>query len=173
MINKICDIIIDDVINNYKKSLRIEDADESQLIYYSPNKKDKTTNGGMRQFFVNIDELIRDEIKACGLKNGFVICGSKHTTSSVYVNHFEPGLMDDILDNLRNLYPSTKKYQHNIWDYEYKNADAHLKAIQLGKSATVIVKNGDLVLGDFEDVIYAEFDYRPGKAINISLFGEE
>ena len=173
MINRICDFNIDEIIEAYKKTSKIEGSDESELIYYSPNKKDKNADGSTRQFFVNLDNVVRDLVKKYNLKNGFVVCGSKHTTSSVYINHFEHGLMNDELEFLRTLYPLSKKYQHNIWDFEYKNADAHLKAIHLGKSATVIVQNGELVLGDFENIIYVEFDHRRGKAINISLFGEE
>jgi thiamine phosphate synthase YjbQ (UPF0047 family) len=42
----------------------------------------------------------------------------------------------------------------------------------MGKSATVIISEGDLVLGDFENIIYAVFDKRAGKSINIAVFGE-
>ena len=171
MINEIYDFTIDEIMEEYIQSSRIEGTDERHLLFYSPNKKDKKDDGTHRQFFINLDNKVRELINKCGLKNGFVICSSKHTTSSVYVNHFEQGFLNDMLEFLREQYPVSKKYQHNIWDSEYKNGDAHLKAIHIGKSAIIIVKNGELVLGDFENIIYAEFDYRHGKSINVSLFG--
>ena len=167
------DFKIDDVISKYEKQLRMDGiTDTSEVIYYSENKKDISKDGRVRCFFVNLDNLVREIIEENGIKSGFVVCSSKHTTSSVYVNHFEQGVMNDMLDVLRELYPVNKKYKHNEWDYEYKNGDAHLKAVQMGKSATVIISDGLLVLGDFENIIYAEFDKREGKAINIAVFGE-
>lgn len=167
------DFKIEDVISKYEKELRMDGImDTSEVIYNSENKKDVSKDGRVRCFFVNLDNLVREIIKKNEIKSGFVVCSSKHTTSSVYVNHFEPGAMNDLLDLLRDLYPANKKYKHNEWDYEYKNGDAHLKAIQMGKSATVIISDGELVLGDFENIIYAEFDKRAGKSINIAVFGE-
>ncbi len=176
MINKIYDLTIDEIIEKYKKDLRKRDdlanAKESQFLFYSSDKKDRIAQGGVREFFVNLDSFAKELIQQSGLKNGIMVCSSKHTTSSIYVNHFEEGIMNDLLDYLSGQYPVGKKYQHNVWDNVYKNADAHFKAVHLGKSATVIIKDGEPILGDFENIIYAEFDYRKSKSINIALFGE-
>lgn len=165
---KIYDFNVDEIITFYKNEVFLGKIDNlSQYVYYSENKKDSE-----KQYFVRLDNVVNEKIKECGIKNGLIVCNSKHTTSSVFVNHFEQGILFDVLDTLKTMYPPQKKYRHNIWDFEYKNADAHLKSISLGKGATVFVKDGEMILGDFENVIYAEFDHRPMKSFNLIIIGE-
>ncbi|MDE6201288.1 MAG: secondary thiamine-phosphate synthase enzyme YjbQ [Clostridiales bacterium] len=169
---KIIDYVIDDIVKQYQNDVYNKKIDDiSQVVYPSTNKKDKLGEW-VRQYFVKLDSVIQDAVKQSGVKTGVVILGSKHTTSSVYVNHFEPGMLYDVLENYDKMFPVQKKYRHNEWDFEYKNGAAHLKSIALGKGSTVFIKNGDLVLGDFENIIYAEFDYRPLKSFNIVIMGE-
>lgn len=172
MINKIIEISIDEVLAKYKEETYKSGENMSQFLFESTNKKDLNKDKQSRIFFVNLDNFVREQIKLAGLKNGVIICTSKHTTSSVYVNHFEVGVMNDLNESLRVEYPVNKKYEHNIWDNEYKNADAHLKAIHIGKGQSVLVKDGEMILGDFENLIYAEFDARPGKSFALLLMGE-
>lgn len=172
MINQTFTIVADELVLKYKKDSLAEGWDLHEFVFTSDNKKDLNKDNLPRVFFLNIDNCVREIVEKYNLKNGFVIVSSKHTTSSCFVNHFEKGLLNDLSNELREDYPAKKKWEHNIWDSVYQNADAHLKAIHFGKSATVIVQDGKLLLGDFENMIYAEFDSRPGKSFTVSIFGE-
>ncbi len=165
---------ISDVIDTYKKRIRENsDKDTYSTAIYEPNAKRKSDKNG-RTVFVNLNALVSSLIKKDDIKTGYVICASDHTTSGVYVNHFETGVMDDLNKYLTKEHPFTpKKYLHNIWDHTFLNADAHLKAMDVGKSASVLIIDGKLQLGKFEDIVYAEFDYRPDKTFTVALFGEE
>lgn len=170
---------ISDVIETFERRIR-EAAKKDDISYttavYEPKCKKKvmTQWGRSRTIFVNLDPLIASLIKKDNINKGYVIVASDHTTSGCYVNHFEKGIMDDLNYYLDKEHPfKPKKYLHNIWDHKYVNADAHLKAMKVGKSASVLVVDGKLQLGKFEDIIYAEFDYRPDKTFTVSLYGDE
>ena len=172
---------ISNVIETYKRKIREDSGKEiyTTAIYEPPGKPCyRTSAGGVKtecnkSLYINLPALINNLIKENGIEHGFVICSSDHTTSSVYVNHFECGIMEDLHKHLCRQFPfSPNKYKHNIWDREFANGAAHMKAMMLGKSATVLISDGKLHLGKFEDVIYAEFDYRPDKTFVISLFSE-
>lgn len=167
MINVTHEFVADKLASKYQKEALAEGQDV-ELFVFRPNGK-KTLHS---VYYLNVDNCVRQLVKENNMKNGIVICSSKHTTSSLYVNHFEKGLLVDLNNDLEASYPAKKKYEHNLWDDVYKNADAHLKAIHLGKSVSVLVKDGELVLGDFENIIYAEFDERPGKSFTVTLLGE-
>lgn len=167
MINVTKEFVADKLVENYEKQARADGLEIEQFVFRPGNKKVPHST-----YFLNVDNCIREFIKENNMKNGVIVCSSRHTTSSVYVNHFERGLLVDLNNLLTETYPAKKKYEHNLWDDVYKNADAHLKAIYLGKSVTVMVIDGELVLGDFENIIYAEFDERPGKSFAVTLIGE-
>jgi len=163
---------VDDIIEEYRKEIYGNEKEMENLLY-PVLKEDIKAIGNARCFFVNLDNFVRKELTKCRISNGIIVLSSKHTTSCVYINHFEKGIMFDLSESLKKLYPNTpKKYQHNVWDCEFKNADAHLKAMSIGKNCMVVVKESELLLGDFQNIIYAEFDNRPGKSITITYIGD-
>lgn len=172
---------IADIVEKYKMHARRNSRDEKSeqelldtLLYYPPKKYADTDKKSQRVFFVNLNIFLKAFIQANGIKNGYMVCCSDHTTASVYVNHFETGVMEDLTCYLCKEFPySPEQYKHNVWDYKDLNADAHLKAMTIGKSATVIIKDGVLLLGKYEDVIFAEFDRRDDKTFTVALFGED
>ncbi len=57
-------------------------------------------------------------------------------------------------------------------DCERGNAHAHLRAALLGRSIAVGVNDGDLTLGRFQSVIFAEFDGPRTREVNLQVVGE-
>ena len=153
-----------------------------------------------KEIYVNINPLItaliEKESEESSIKDmsGFVICKSDHTTSSVFISSFNEETLLPLSNALKKAYPySPKKYKHNIWDHKYKNANAHLKSVFTGngnitactegftpisiaksgygtKSCVIPFCKGKLLLPPGDDVINAEFDYRPDKTFMIALF---
>lgn len=167
------------VAEKYKKLARSNSENEENyqklmksLVYYPSVQYADVEDKPQRMFFVNLNVCLNGLIQSTGIKNGYLICCSDHTTASVYVNHFETGIMEDLTRYLCKEFPyQPDQYKHNIWDTKDLNADAHLKAMTLGKSALVIIKDGALVLGKYEDVIFAEYDRRDDKTFTVALFG--
>jgi len=54
-----------------------------------------------------------------------------------------------------------------------KNAEAHLKALLLGSSEALPIMAGELELGTWQSVFFAEMDGPRERTVNITLLGAE
>jgi secondary thiamine-phosphate synthase enzyme len=78
-----------------------------------------------------------------------------HTTAAITVNeNADPDVVHDMLAWLGKAIPQEQaEFRH-----AEGNSDSHLKASLVGPSVTLIVENGDLVLGRWQGVYFCEFD---------------
>lgn len=123
-----------------------------------------------RQAYVRITDDVRRIVKASGVRDGMVLVSAMHITAGVFVNDWEDGLLDDITDWLERLAPAGLDYRHHRTGED--NADAHLKRTILGHQVIVPITSGDLDLGPWEQVFYAEFDGERRKRVVVKVMGE-
>lgn len=117
---------------------------------------------------IDITGMVQQAVTNSDVKDGICVISTTHTTSSIIVNENESGLRADILVLLEKMIPESPGYCHNRIDY---NADAHLKAVLLGCSETLPIAGGELVLGAWQSVFFAEFDGPRQRNINITILG--
>ena len=122
-----------------------------------------------RQEFVRITDDIAEIVAKSGVKQGTVLVSAMHITAGVYVNDWENGLIHDFQEWLEKLAPSGLNYQHHQTGED--NADAHLKRTIMGHQVTLPITNGNLDLGPWEQVFYAEFDGRRKKRVVVKVMG--
>ena len=123
-----------------------------------------------RQKFVRITDQVRRIVEASGIREGMVLVSAMHITAAVYVNDWEDGLIHDFQVWLEQLAPAGLDYQHHRTGED--NADAHLKRTLMGHQVILPITNGDLDLGPWEQVFYAEFDGRRKKRVVVKVMGE-
>jgi secondary thiamine-phosphate synthase enzyme len=99
-----------------------------------------------------------------------VLVSAMHITAAVYVNDWEKGLIADIQDWLEELAPERPDYRHHQTGED--NADAHLKRTVLGHQVILPITAGNLDLGPWEQVFYAEFDGQRKKRVVVKVMGE-
>ena len=119
--------------------------------------------------FVNITEKVRSVVKGSGVREGLVLVSAMHITSAVYVNDDESGLLQDIEAWADRLAPPGDYQHHRTGE---SNGDAHLKNLLLGHQVVLPITRGDLDLGPWEQVFYAEFDGRRRKRVVVKVLGE-
>jgi secondary thiamine-phosphate synthase enzyme len=119
--------------------------------------------------FLNITERVRAVVRASGVTDGMVLVSSMHITSAVYVNDDEPGLRKDISAWVDRLAPPGEYEHHRSGE---TNGDAHLKNLLLGHQVLLPVTDGDLDLGPWEQVFYAEFDGQRRKRVLVKVLGD-
>lgn len=119
-----------------------------------------------RTELIDITDRVRAIVKESGTKDGICVVSTRHTTSGIIVNENERGLRNDILEMLETLVPEHKNYAHNQID---NNADAHLRAVLLGNSATIPVEDGHLVLGTWQSIFFVELDGPRTRNVNIKI----
>ena len=84
-------------------------------------------------------------------------------------------LIDDLKALIDRLVPERDGYRHDdprVSDCERGNAHSHLRAALLGRNIAVGVNNGELTLGRFQSVIFAELDGPRKREISIQVIGE-
>lgn len=89
-----------------------------------------------------------------------------HTTAGVVVNERETGLLSDVERALDGLVPRDGEYDHDEVD---DNADAHLRAMLLGESASVPVADGALALGTWQSVLFVECDGPRTRSLEVTV----
>ena len=108
-----------------------------------------------RNQFVEITGQVRDAVTASGVKSGICVVYCPHTTAAITINeNADPDVVHDMLLYLDRTIPQRQSgFRHGEG-----NSDSHIKASLVGSSATLIIDNGDLVLGRWQGVYFCEFD---------------
>jgi len=127
-------------------------------------------NTDNKKELVHITETIREIVLNSKIKEGFVLISAMHITASVYVNDNEPGLFEDIWKWLEELAPFNKDYKHHNTGED--NGDAHLKSLLMHHQVIVPVTDGDLDLGPWQRIFYAEFDGQRKKRGVVKVRGD-
>lgn len=108
-----------------------------------------------RQTMVNITPCIKEDIKSSNVKNGIVVVYCPHTTAGITINeNADPDVVRDLIYGFEKVYSTIdSNYKH----FE-GNSHAHLKSSTIGASQTLILNNGNLILGRWQDIYFCEFD---------------
>src|SRR5882757_2136284 len=129
--------------------------------------------------FVDITDRLRDEVRRGGLQIGRGHIQSLHTTPGLAINENEPLLLRDFEGLLERLAPAGAGYQHDdfarrfdIADNEPENGHAHCRQLLLTGFATMLVEDGDLVLGRWQSVFAVELDGPRNRQLAMQLDGE-
>jgi secondary thiamine-phosphate synthase enzyme len=128
-----------------------------------------------RTDILDITKNVRDVLQYFPISNGIVVVNTLHTTCALFVNEFQSALIDDIRGLVERLVPERGGFRHDdprYSDCERGNAHAHLRTALLGRTITLGVNNGELALGRFQSIIFAEFDGPRKREITIQAIGE-
>jgi len=115
---------------------------------------------------IDITHLIDQKIRKSGIKDGIAVIFTRHTTTALFVNENETGLLEDVREFFQSLVPKGKGYKHDRID---RNAHSHLRSIILNPSLAIPIKDGRLLLGTWQSVIFAELDGPRRRKVFIKL----
>jgi secondary thiamine-phosphate synthase enzyme len=127
-----------------------------------------------RMELINITKDLNETVRKNGMKSGLVLVQSLHTTTAVFINEFQQALLDDIKHFLERMVGRMDYWRHNdpnLSECSRQNADSHLRAMVLGHTISVPVRNGELALGGWQSIILAELDGPRERAIHVQLLG--
>lgn len=127
-------------------------------------------NTERRREYICITDRVREACRKSSIKEGMILVSAMHISAGVYVNDNENGIIQDIDEMLESLAPYGKNYNHHRTGED--NGDAHLKSILVHHQVIVPVTNGELDLGPWQEIYYAEFDGQRRKRVIIKVMGE-
>ena len=107
------------------------------------------------QSMSKITSYIREDIKNSNIENGIVVVYCPHTTAGITINeNADPDVVKDLIYGFEKVYPTNAhKYRH----FE-GNSHSHLKSSTVGVSQQLILHRGRLILGQWQDVYFCDFD---------------
>jgi secondary thiamine-phosphate synthase enzyme len=126
----------------------------------------------------DITAKLNSFVQESGIRDGFVIVTSQHTTTALAINEHEPRLLKDVRTFLEDLVPSGNRYLHNdihLRDcppHEPQNAHSHLAAMLIGSSEVIALQGGALVLGQYQSLMLYELDGPRERRVSVQVVGD-
>jgi secondary thiamine-phosphate synthase enzyme len=128
--------------------------------------------------FIDITERVLESVQTSGVKNGFAVVFSKHTTAAIRINEAEPHLISDMEKLLADVVPHGEDYAHNRYAHaestngERPNAHSHCQHLLLGASESVPIVEGQLETGQWQRIFLIELDHARDREVVVHLIGE-
>ncbi len=121
---------------------------------------------------IDITEQVADVILQCGISNGTVTVFVSGSTGAITTIEYEPGLVKDFPDMLSRIAPDDVNYSHEEMWHD-GNGRSHVKASLVGPSLTIPFKDGELLLGQWQQIVFLELDTRARKrTLVLQIIGE-
>jgi len=108
-----------------------------------------------RQEMINITEYVRRDIQNSSIMNGIITVFCPHTTAGITINeNADNDVQRDLIYGYEKIFPTRdSRYRH----FE-GNSHAHMKSSAMGASQTLILEEGKIILGIWQDLYFCEFD---------------
>jgi secondary thiamine-phosphate synthase enzyme len=102
----------------------------------------------------DVTAKIEAAVRESACMNGVCHLYVPHTTAGVLINEgYDPDVARDMEGAFDRLVPDSPAFRH-----AEGNSDSHIKTALVGSSATVWIENGQLALGQWQKIFFAEFD---------------
>ncbi len=129
-----------------------------------------TLSTSKRFELIDITHRVEEVVARSGVKNGICLVFAPHATAAIIANEHELGLMQDILETIKEFFPPNKPWKHNVID---DNAHAHVASALIGADRVFPVINGRLVRGTWQNIFLVEMDGpRTRREVVVMVLGE-
>jgi secondary thiamine-phosphate synthase enzyme len=121
---------------------------------------------------VDLTGEVRAAIAAAGARLGLATVFVSGSTAGISTIEFEPGVVSDLDVALERVAPRRAEYRHHLrWGDD--NGSGHVRAGIVGPSLSIPFRDGNLLLGTWQQVVLLEFDTSPRtRRYVIQIIGE-
>ena len=99
---------------------------------------------------------------------GLPVVQSLHTTGALTINeNADPDVVHDVVRKTGELAPHREPY----YRHAEGNSDSHLKTSLFGPSLTVVVSEGELLLGSWQGIYFCEWDGPRQRRVAVQVLG--
>ncbi len=110
---------------------------------------------------------VRRRVRDSGVEEGLVVVFVPHTTAAVTINeNADPDVVRDMVMELNKIVPFDDGYRHGEG-----NSAAHIKSTLVGASETLLISNGEPVLGTWQGIYFCEFDGPRRRRLLVQVVG--
>jgi secondary thiamine-phosphate synthase enzyme len=115
--------------------------------------------------FIDITAPVRDFVRAARCPEGILLIFTPHTTAGVTINeNADPAVRHDIGEFFKRRIPRQDYFQHSEG-----NSPAHILSSLVAASETLIVQNGEALLGTWQGVFFCEFDGPRRRRVHLKI----
>lgn len=117
---------------------------------------------------VDLTAEIRAFVQETGVQEGICHILAPHTTAAITVNSYlDPKTGADLVYEVNRLVPSRVDFFHQADGPA--DAAGHVKTTLIGPSQTVVIHNGDLLLGHSQGIMFFEFDGPRDRMVHVKV----
>jgi secondary thiamine-phosphate synthase enzyme len=123
---------------------------------------------------INLTQQVEELVGKTGIRGGFALLQSLHSTAALFVNEWQEALLEDFRTLLEQAVRADSAWRHNDPSYsdcDRSNAASHLRALLLGSSAVLAIRRGQLVRGKWQSIILAELDGPRTRSVSLQILG--
>ncbi|NIM46588.1 MAG: YjbQ family protein [Candidatus Aenigmarchaeota archaeon] len=117
--------------------------------------KELTFSSSSKLELIDITSQIEEVVLNSKVEKGLCFISVPHATAAIILNENESGLKEDILKSFEKIVPPNSEYLHNQVD---NNAQAHILSSILGQNKFLLVKDGRLIRGTWQNIFFVELD---------------
>jgi secondary thiamine-phosphate synthase enzyme len=115
--------------------------------------------------FIDITADLREFVRASQCREGVLLVFAPHTTAGVTINeNADPDVRHDIGEFFRRLLPHQDYFRHGEG-----NSPAHILSSLVSASETLIIENGEPLLGTWQGVFFCEFDGPRQRRVHLKI----
>ncbi len=120
---------------------------------------------------VEMIDITRDVCRAIreeDVTEGLAVIFTPHTTAAITINeNADPDVCRDMVMEIDRIVPLQDDYRHREG-----NSAAHIKSSLFGAGETLIISNGEIVLGTWQGIYFCEFDGPRQRQVHIQAIGK-
>ena len=121
---------------------------------------------------VEITGVVQQAVGRAKIRQGLATVFVTGSTAGVTTIEYEPGLVRDLKEAVRRLFPEALRYAHHEAAGD-DNGFSHLRASFIGPSLSIPISDGRLQLGTWQQIVLLDFDTHPRtRSYLIQLIGE-
>jgi len=114
---------------------------------------------------IDITADVRQYIREHGVKEGIILVYTPHTTAAITINeNADPAVTTDIAAFLKNKIPHESYFKHMEG-----NSPAHIMSSYFSASETLIIEDGNLLLGTWQGIYFCEFDGPRHRKVHLKI----
>lgn len=115
--------------------------------------------------FIDISAKVREYIRSAKCSTGIVLIFTPHTTAGVTINeNADPAVKQDIGEFFKRRLPRQDYFRHSEG-----NSPAHILSSLISASETLIVENGEPLLGAWQGIFFCEFDGPRQRRVHLKI----
>lgn len=121
---------------------------------------------------IDLTFQVRAIVTESGVQEGICVLYNPHSTAGLTINSgLDPKTGEDIISEIHRLVPTRVDFKHT-YDTP-SDAAGHIKSVLVGNSLSLIITQGELILGGSQSLLFFDFDGPRRREVWVRVLAEQ